>query len=69
MTSTGPRPSISTNFASNRFRIDIKNIEQVYNRDPKDVLRTVYLSFSLDSLRRSRKERLAANSPQLLVTS
>ncbi|KAL8772442.1 MAG: hypothetical protein Q9209_002393 [Squamulea sp. 1 TL-2023] len=69
LTSAGSRPSISTDFANNRFRSDIANVEQVYNRDPKDVPATVHSPFSPDSLRRSREERLAANGPQHSVTS
>ena len=68
-TSTGPRPSISTDFANNRFRADIENVEQVYSRDPKDLPTTVHSPFSPDSLRRSREEQLAANGPQPSVTS
>lgn len=69
VTSTCPRPSISTDFASNRFRTDIENVEQVYNRDPKNLPITIYSPFSPDSLRRSREERLAANGSQPSVTS
>lgn len=69
VTSTGPRPSSSTDFANNRFRTDIENVEQVYSRDPKDLPTTVHSPFSPDSLRRSREERLAANGPQPSVTS
>ncbi len=68
-TSTGPRPSISTDFANNRFRTDIENVEQVYSREPKDLPTTVHSPFSPDSLRRSREERLAVNGPQPSVTS
>ncbi|KAL8980679.1 MAG: hypothetical protein Q9205_004308 [Flavoplaca limonia] len=68
-TSTGPRPSISTDFANNRFRADIENVEQVYSRDPKDLPTTVHSPFSPDSLRRSREEQLAANGSQPSVTS
>ncbi|KAL8736476.1 MAG: hypothetical protein Q9166_000268 [cf. Caloplaca sp. 2 TL-2023] len=68
-TATGPRPSVTTDFTSDRFRSDILNVEQVYSRNPKDVPTTVHSPFSPDSLRRSREDRLAANGPQPSVTS